>query len=585
MSELLRLASALRKAPDEQIVRLLSERMLQSHSFQDFFDLAEALSNPKVAVPTVASLPRGQVEALRALVSGQKPKASALKELQETFLVSETTDASAAAEPFESTRAALEQLLAESFTEPQLRALAEPRDQAEVDRDCANAVFDSIQAVTELIFDLEIHRVREVGRRSVGLPDIKRLANRLRKSNDYVREIYELANLAGVIALVGQRWQLTDVSDAWIIEAAGARWQRLVGVWMLVLGRSAAAELAAEGGLDSRSLDDVLSDVFPLADTKIISRITKLQSLAELCGIAHLGRSASWVPAVLAGESAKAAAEVAALLPAAQGRLIVQADLTLIAPGPLETALEIKLRQFAELESIGTASSYRISALSVSHAYELGMTEQEIRELLQRASQKDLPQPVDYLLREASSRFGRLTVLENAADGRTEVHSTDPILITSIANDSKLRPFNFRETASHFLVSRLDSNVVYLGLREAGYSAIRVNAKGEVLSPRTVNHTLSLAGSGHSPLEDIARWRVQDDRVGTGDDDDLSRHIQLAIKNKARLSVTVRSASGEELQFLLDPIGVANGRLRAKDRKADIERTLPMTSIVRVEIA
>lgn len=559
--------------------------MLQSQNFQDFFDLAEALTNPKVAVPTVASLPRGQVEALRALMSGAKPKASALKELQESFLVGEASDEGVAAELFESTRAALDELMSGRVEERQLRAVVEPRDQGEVDRDCANSVFDTIQAVTELIFDLEIHRVREVGRRSVGLPDIKRLANRLRKSNDYVREIYDLANLAGVVALVGQRWQLTDISDAWIIEGAAARWQRLAAVWMMVLGRSAAAELSAEGGLNARLLEDVLGDVFPLADTKIMSRITKLQSLAELCGIAHLGRTASWVPAVLDGNHTKAAEEVAALLPATQGRLIVQADLTLIAPGPLETTLDIKLRQFAELESIGTASSYRISALSVSHAYELGMTESEIRELLLQASQKDLPQPVDYLLREASSRFGRLKVLDNAADGRTEVHSTDPILITSIANDSKLRPFNFRETASGFLVSRLDSNVIYLGLREAGYSAIRVSSNGDVLSPRTVNHTLSLAVSANSPLEAIARWRQQDDRTGSGDDDDLSRHIQLAIKNKARLSVTVRSASGDELRFLLDPIGVANGRLRARDRKADIERTLPMTSIIHVEIA
>lgn len=585
MSELLRLASALRKAPDDQIVRLLNERMLQSHNYQDFFDLAEALSSSKIALPTVASLPRSQVEALREIEAGQVPKASVLQELQESFLVTPGTDASSPPELFESTRVALNELLASAIEESPLLALAEPREQAEIDRDCANAIFDSIQAITELIFDLEVHRVREVGRRSVGLPDIKRLAGRLRQSNDYVREIYELANFAGLIALVGGRWQLTDISDQWIAEGSSARWQRLAGVWMLVLGRAAAAELTETGGLQFHTLSEVLGRIFPLADSKIISRITKLLSLAELCGIAHDGNAASWVADVLKGKVEKAATAVVSLLPATQGRLIVQADLTLIAPGPLETAIEIKLRQFAELESIGTASSYRISALSISHGYELGMSEDEIRELLKSASQKDLPQPVDYLLREASARFGRLKVLANPNDGRTEVHSPDPILIKSIANDSKLRPFNFRETESGFLVSRLEANVVYLGLREAGYSAIRVSPNGQVLSPRTVNHTLSIVGGENSPLEDIARWRAQDERVGSGDDDDLSRHIQLAIKNKARLNVTVRSASGEELQFLLDPIGVANGRLRAKDRKADIERTLPMTSIIRVEIA
>lgn len=585
MSELLRLASALRKAPDEQIIRLLNERMLQSHNYQDFFDLAEALSSSRIALPTVASLPRSQVEALREIEAGQTPKASVLQELQESFLVSGGADAASVPQLYESTRIALNELQMNAPAESALLAVAQPRDQAEIDRDCANSIFDSIQAITELIFDLEVHRVREVGRRSVGLPDIKRLAGRLRQSNDYVREIYELANFAGVIALVGGRWQLTGVSDDWITEDAPARWQRLAGVWLLILGRPAAIELASMGGLQVHSLGEILGRIFPLADSKIISRITKLLALAEHCGISHAGNIASWVIEILKGNSKSAANAVMKLLPAAQSRLIVQADLTLIAPGPLETAIEIKLRQFAELESIGTASSYRISALSISHGYELGMTEDEIRDLLTAASQKELPQPVDYLLREASARFGRLKVLANIDEGRTEIHSADPILIKSIENDSKLRPFNFRETAAGFLVSRLEANVVYLGLREAGYSAIRVSTAGQVLSPRTVNHTIAFADAEHSPLEDIARWRAQDERVGGGDDDDLSRHIQLAIKNKARLNVTVRSASGDELQFLLDPIGVANGRLRAKDRKADIERTLPMTSIIHVEIA
>ena len=38
------------------------------------------------------------------------------------------------------------------------------------------------------------------------------------------------------------------------------------------------------------------------------------------------------------------------------------------------------------------------------------------------------------------------------------------------------------------------------------------------------------------------------------------------------------------MSFSLEPIGVANGRLRAKDRKADIERTLPVSAITSITI-
>jgi hypothetical protein len=38
------------------------------------------------------------------------------------------------------------------------------------------------------------------------------------------------------------------------------------------------------------------------------------------------------------------------------------------------------------------------------------------------------------------------------------------------------------------------------------------------------------------------------------------------------------------MNFVLEPIGLANGRLRARDRKADIERTLPVSAITSIVI-
>jgi hypothetical protein len=44
----------------------------------------------------------------------------------------------------------------------------------------------------------------------------------------------------------------------------------------------------------------------------------------------------------------------------------------------------------------------------------------------------------------------------------------------------------------------------------------------------------------------------------------------------------VRLPDGSESEYLLEPAGLASGRLRARDRRADIERTLPLSSIVAV---
>jgi len=40
---------------------------------------------------------------------------------------------------------------------------------------------------------------------------------------------------------------------------------------------------------------------------------------------------------------------------------------------------------------------------------------------------------------------------------------------------------------------------------------------------------------------------------------------------------------GSEVPYVLEPAAVAGGRLRARDRRADIERTLPLSHIVAVE--
>jgi hypothetical protein len=84
-------------------------------------------------------------------------------------------------------------------------------------------------------------------------------------------------------------------------------------------------------------------------------------------------------------------------------------------------------------------------------------------------------------------------------------------------------------------------------------------------------------------IELIEQLRKADDRVGAEpDDQDLLRQIQLALKNKAELNVVLTSRDGSEVEFRVLPTSLANGRLRGLDKKADIERTLPLERIVRV---
>jgi DNA-binding transcriptional MerR regulator len=231
------------------------------------------------------------------------------------------------------------------------------------------------------------------------------------------------------------------------------------------------------------------------------------------------------------------------------------------------------------------ASTYRLSALSLSHGLETGLTIADIRKLLEEMSDKALPQPIEYLLNEAQQRFARLQIVEAEEGERVYLRSTDKVLLAEILNESKLKPFGLVQLEDDSLATRFEAEVIYFGLRELGFVAVRVDKDGKVISPLAASVKKHEQEQINSVAADIARIREQEEKIGTApDDDDLQRQIQLAIKNKAKATFTVTSSSGAEIEFLLEPIGIANGRLRAKDRKADIERTLPIASIIRVTL-
>lgn len=580
MSELLKVASALRRMSDESLANLITERMVNSSGLVDFFDLAEALTKPTSISAAIAGLPLSQAIELRSLAAGNKPNNKVAAELARQMLVSGEPEY----KPFESTVEALA-----AFAKLEIiSAVADGKDpapaQEQIDRDCGIEIFESLQAITELIFDLEHRFVREVGKKNVGLPDIKRFATHLRKPNDYAKQIYELAHLLNLIMLANGRWQLSSKSQDWLAWNQSERFMHLARTWREILGDASARELqsALDNSGEVISLEEKLSSTYPFADGSVSSKITKLASIAGLIGLAANGWMSSWAIKVLKCDYQGASKLAAGSLPQPQDKIICQADLTLIAPGPLQTEVEIMLRRFADTEQIGMASTYRLSALSISHGLETGLTIAEIRELLKRLSGNAIPQPIEYLLNEGELRFGRLKIIGGESNERTLLQSSDPVLLAEILNDSKLKPFALSQLEDGQLASRFEPEVLYFGLREAGFVAIRVDESGKVISPLSATRQALATEKTNSIAADILRLREQDAKLGDApDDDDLQRQIQLAIKNKARAKFTVTSSNGE-IEFLLEPIGIANGRLRAKDRKADIERTLPITSIIRV---
>lgn len=581
MSDQLRIAAALRKLDDASLEKLITLRMVNSTHLTDFFDFADVLSTPKSVSAAISSLSARLFYQLEELCITPAKKIDQI--LSDLMLVDKVGDEFIA---FDSTATAVSQIRKDrpiSLADASLQQRNSMLDKESVDRDASLAIFDIIQALTELIFELEQRYIREVGKRGVGLPDVKRLANHLKKSNEYSKQVFELAQHSELATVEQGRWQLGAFTEKWITWSDSERWQHLAKTWLKLLGEDAASELLAIKA--GENFERQLFGIFPFADATVSNRIKKVAELASVIGLVADGQAASWLSALSDRSASKASALAVMGLPKPDQRIIVQADLTLIAPSPLPTDVEIRLRRFADTEQVGMASSYRLSGLSISHGLETGLSIGEIRELLERLSSKALPQPVDYLLREAESRFARLRVKPIKSGAHSMIESADTILLAEIHNDKRLKPFALHFDEQGNLHSRFECELVYFALRELNFVAVRVNEDGKVISPQKLTANNSVSSQKKSVLEDIERMRSADTK-GTSDpdDDDLLRQIQLAIKNKAKLLITLKMSSVEQVQYLVEPVGVANGRLRAKDRKADIERTLPLSSVVSIEI-
>jgi hypothetical protein len=581
MSEILFIAKALSQSTDEDLVRVVGIRLIPTGNLADFFDLASALIKPQSIQGAIAGLTRSQIAAFRNLLENKstgkdKPY---LEVLEALFLVQKkATDGKAEYIPLGSAVEAFNQIAGKNALSNPASQGQVPFDQKLVDAQSGIAAFETVQALTELLIDLEQRYVREVGRASVGLPELKRLAVHLGREVDYAKALYSLGQMAGLITLSDKRWRVGSEYLTWLQQEPAERWLVLARTWRMLLGEQSAAEF-----VNAKALDVSMKEIFPLANDGISSHMTRLVSLAELIGLSSESRTSTWFTPLMQGDLKTAAKLLTSALPKTQSKVIVQADLSIISVGPLPTKTELELRRFVETERIGVASTYRISTLSITYGLETGLTEASIRNLLAELSGAALPQPVDYLIREAASRFGRL-VLTDGATG-TLITSSDQVLLTHILNDTTLRPISIIRIDNSTLQTRFELDIVYYQLRESKYAAIRKDDQGEVISNwAAAGGRKQIINPANSVLTDINRWRANETRLGESPEgSDIVRQLELCIKSKGSIQVAVLIKKVPR-EFLLEPTGLANGRLRGKDRKADCERVIPLSSITGVRL-
>ncbi|MGV9428467.1 helicase-associated domain-containing protein [Streptomyces sp. NPDC003656] len=311
-------------------------------------------------------------------------------------------------------------------------------------------------------------------------------------------------------------------------------------------------------------------------------------------------------PAELATATAAAARLLAPLLPEPLDHVLLQADLTAVAPGPLRRPLADVLGVLADVESKGGATVYRFTPGSVRRALDAGQTAADLHAFLAEHSRTPVPQPLAYLIDDVARRHGHLRV--GAAS--SYVRCDDDAVLNEILADKRAAALRLRRLAPTVLAAPCDPATLLEGLRSMGYAPAAESAEGDVLIARADAHRTP-PRTAPEPVPDgppppdatlltaaIRAIRAGDlaataPRKSTGTEltggelprtspADTLATLQAAVLTGDAVWIGYVNAEGAASQRVVAPVRVEGGFVTAYDHTADEVRTYALHRITGV---
>lgn len=549
------LADRLAAASDAQLERLLRDRRVSPDAaWDDFFDAAEALLEVPSIERALAALPRADALDVRRAVDSA-PDAAGIRPVlglvYEDGTVPQPVAAAVTGQP----------------EIPDIGEHSPARSPATVEARAAERAFTTIGALADLLLATRSAPLALVASGGISATEKRRLAD-----GGQLDDLRALAETAGLAHPVDRELRITRSAETWLTTSFCPRWTAVADAFR----RSLPEGIRSGGGWTAPG---TWAAAYPW-DPAWPARAEQLLRLADLLGLVAVdGSEPSWAQHLRAGDAADAQA-LQSLLPTEVDRLFVQNDLTAIAPGPLLPALDNRLRAMTEHESTAQASSYRFTADSIARALIEGETAESILDFLGAVSLTGVPQPLAYLVAQTADRHGLVRVGPDAT-GSTRVSSTDAHLLAAIEVDRNLRPIGLVREGGQ-LTSRVGAEAVAWALTDARYPATLVDRDGATIPGTRVRLAPERSADlvSYAPL--IARLRSRQ-----GPDADaawLDRELEAAVRARAVVLVEVAMPDGTSRELTLEASGMGGGRLRGRDRTADVERTLPVRSIRSVQV-
>ncbi len=513
-----------------------------------------------------------------------------------------------------------------------------------------SAIAETLRRVTALLGVVAATPVATLRSGGVGVRELRRVREILRADDAEAVWLLELAAAVGLIVLDpdDSRWKTSGL-EAWEAIDRDAQWLALVEGW-LALDRApalvgsrlpdgaavnalaaeasrpdapmvrrrflgVATELSGVEGPDGAAANGSLpilteQSVVDLAtwhQPRLHRRFARLLPgmLAEAASLGLVGGGALTDAGMLVAEGRldEAMRRVRDALPAPVAYVVLQADLTAVAPGYLQPDVARGLLRMSSPEGQGPATTYRFSADSVRAALDAGEDATTILAFLSTHSVTEIPQALTYLVEDTAARYRSLRVGRAGSYLRTE----DDAVVAAVLADPRSGVLGVVQVAPTVLVSPASPQELTALLKDLGLTpapdAVAGTAQSRTSAPRgtpaapvggAIGHLRSHQATWTVTEEEIADQvtvlrsaRQNPSRVLAGSAGETLMELETlhsAIRSRSRISLGTADSGGNHERQVLVPLSVSGGRLRVFDPQRQVEKVVSVHRIMDVEI-
>jgi hypothetical protein len=482
-------------------------------------------------------------------------------------------------------------------------------DQKQIDLAAVANISTILRWCEEFLHNLSDEPPTALRTGGIGVRDLKRIAEHLGVDETCAGFVAELCYLGGLVVIDSDEKVLpTSAFDIWLTKSAEERWYALVVLWLdtsrvsgLIgkVGDKSIAPLSPEldragASLIRRTTLKVLTENQQICpDIKSIQEIVKWWNpqRANSDFVEWFLREAEWLG--ITGQRGLSTFGIKLLtdaedlgiesaLPKPVDHILIQADNSAVAPGPLLPELASEMGTIADIESRGGATVYRFSEASIRRGLDHGKTGDQIKTFLSKCSKTPIPQPLEYLISDVAKRHGRLRV----GSAHTYIRCEDEGLIQQILHDKKCEHLRLRKIAPQVLVADFEAAEVISELREFGYLPAAENASGVLLSQPNLRRSKSrpkpprIISEFASPKEAVVLAAIKSIRTGersrriepiipgTSSNETLALINQYIAEGKT-LMISYADNNGGVSNRIINPISISLGTLTAQDEASD----------------